>query len=262
MLGQLDDNARAYIFWDGFDCVYQHGVRNGYGSIPPNDWVFWLAGEEGKPLIEYIAATGSWIPRKQFYEHAQLMKYVRPGSERIGTTGQDSCLQVYAYHNPDGNIVISGRNNSARTITVDAVLSGLPALKNMKLIYTNSTANLIEGSEIVLSGTSFRASVPAASVFTITGTTDGSSSMKAINPEPSDWYAGDIHIHRNCGEVTSIISETELTAMMEPNNLAVVSVLADMGNGEVKDSRSDLPKVNGADATYSEPGRIVHWDAE
>ena len=64
-----------------------------------------------------------------------------------------------------------------------------------------------------------------------------SSSMNAVKPEPEDWYAGDIHIHRNCGDVTSIISETELTAMMEPNDLAVISVLADMGNGEVKDSK-------------------------
>jgi len=263
MLGQLDDNARAYIFWDGFDCVYQHGIRNGYGSVPPNDWVFWLAGEEGKPLIEYIAANQSWLPRKQFYEHAQLMKFVRPGSVRIGTTGQDTSLSVYSYLNPDGNMVISGRNNTSRTLVVNGILSNLPTLKNMKLIYTNSTASLIKGDEINVSGISFKASIPAESVFTISGRMDLlSKSLDVMKPEPSDWYAGDIHIHRNCGDVTSIISETELTAMMEPNNLDVISVLADMGNGEVKDSRSDLPKVNGADATYSEPGRIVHWDAE
>jgi hypothetical protein len=35
-----------------------------------------------------------------------------------------------------------------------------------------------------------------------------------------------------------------------------------MGDGEVKDSFKDLPKVNGKDAIQSEPGRIVHWDAE
>ena len=57
MLGQLDDNASSYIFWDGFDCVYQHGRRNGYGSVPPNDWVFWFGPKDGTPLIEYIAAT-------------------------------------------------------------------------------------------------------------------------------------------------------------------------------------------------------------
>jgi len=263
MLGQLDDNARAYIFWDGFDCVYQHGRRNGYGSVPPNDWVFWLAGDEGKPLIEYIATTESWMPRKQFYEHAQLMKFVKPGSVRIDITDQDSSLAVYAFCNPNGNIVISGRNNSNRTIAVSGILSNLPVLKNMKLIYTDSTGNLIEGNEIIVSGESFKASIPAESVFTITGIADLlSSSMDTKKPEPSDWYAGDIHIHRNCGEGTSVLSETEFTNMMESNDLAVITVLADMGDGEVKDSSTDLPKVNGNDAIQSKPGRIVHWDAE
>ncbi len=110
---------------------------------------------------------------------------------------------------------------------------------------------------------SFRASIPAESVFTITGISDQlSSSMHTIKPEPSDWYAGDIHVHRNCGEGTSVLDESEFTAMMEPNDLAVISVLADMGDGEVKDSNTDLPKVNGKDAIQSTPGRMVHWDAE
>ena len=175
MLGQLDDNARAYIFWDGFDCVYQHGRRNGYGSVPPNDWVFWLAGEEGKPLIEYIAATRSWMPRKQFYEHAQLMKFVKPGSVRIGITGQDSSSFGLCLAATLTGIWLSLAGITATgLLAVSGILSNLPALKNMKLIYTNSTANLIEGNEIIVSGESFTASIPAESVFTITGIADGS----------------------------------------------------------------------------------------
>ena len=50
--------------------------------------------------------------------------------------------------------------------------------------------------------------------------------------------------------------------MMEPNDLAIISVLADMGNGEVQDSKTDLLKVNGQDAPQSMPGRIIHWDTE
>jgi hypothetical protein len=50
--------------------------------------------------------------------------------------------------------------------------------------------------------------------------------------------------------------------MMERNDLDVVSVLADMGDGEVKDSKTDLPKVTGEDASQSKPGRLVRWDAE
>ena len=165
--------------------------------------------------------------------------------------------------NPDGNMVIVGRNNSNRTIAVNGIFSNLPVLKNMKLIYTDSTTNLTEGNEIIVSEKSFKASIPAESVFTITGMSDQlSSSMRTIKPEPSDWYAGDIHVHRNCGEGTSVLAESEFTAMMEPNDLAVISVLADMGDGEVKDSNTDLPKVNGKDAIQSKPGRMVHWDAE
>jgi O-glycosyl hydrolase len=260
MLGQLDDNAGAYIFWDGYDCVYQHGRRNGYGSVPPNDWVFWFGPKEGKPLIEYIATTESWKPRKQFYEHAQLMKFIEPGAVRIGVTGQDSTLSVYAFRNPDGNLVISGRNNSNSTLAVKGILSDLPVLKNMKMVYTDSVVNLIDRNEIIVSGENFKTSVPAASVFTITGTL--SSSAITGKPEPADWYSGDMHIHRNCGDGTSVLSESEFTNMMEPNDLAVISVLADMGDGEVKDSWTDLPKVTGSDAVQSIPGRIVHWDAE
>jgi hypothetical protein len=188
------------------------------------------------------------------------MKFIKPGSVRIGITGQDSNIIAHAFRNPEGNLVISGRNNSNRPIIFNGSLANLPVLKNMNLTYTNASANLLPGNEIIVSDNSFKASVPPESVFTFVGTM--SSSMNAVKPEPEDWYAGDLHIHRNCGDVTSIISETELTAMMEPNDLAVISVLADMGNGEVKDSRSDLQKVNGADAAYSKPGRIVHWDAE
>ena len=179
---------------------------------------------------------------------------------RIGVTGQDSSLSAYAFRNSDGKLVISGRNNSGSPITVNGYLSNLPVLKNMKLIYTDSVVNLIEGNKIISSNGNFKASIPAESVFTITGTL--SSLANTVNPEPADWYSGDIHIHRNCGDGTSVLSESEFTNMMETNDLAVISVLADMGDAEVKDSRTDLPKVTGNDAIQSKPGRLVHWDAE
>jgi len=88
------------------------------------------------------------------------------------------------------------------------------------------------------------------------------SSAIRLKPEPPGWYAGDIHVHLNCGEGTILLTEDKLARMMEPNDLAVISLLADMGNGEVKDSKRDLQKVNGHDAPQSVPGRIIHWDTE
>ncbi|MEX1240999.1 MAG: CehA/McbA family metallohydrolase [Cyclobacteriaceae bacterium] len=104
----------------------------------------------------------------------------------------------------------------------------------------------------------FRFVVLVATV-TVIGSNTGLGQV--IRPEPAGWFAGDIHVHRNCGGA-EILSESKLPEMMAQNDLAVISVLADMGNGEVLDSRGDLPKVNGKDTESSPPGRIIHWDAE
>ena len=84
---------------------------------------------------------------------------------------------------------------------------------------------------------------------------------RAAGPEPADWYVGDMHVHRSCGGAPVPVS-TIYDAMVA-KDLAVVSLLADMGNGEVLDPVTDLPKVNGLDDPISLPGeRLVHWDAE
>jgi len=49
---------------------------------------------------------------------------------------------------------------------------------------------------------------------------------------------------------------------MVSQDFNVISLLADMGNGEVQTPTIDLPKVNGQDASVSTSNRIVHWDAE
>ncbi len=74
------------------------------------------------------------------------------------------------------------------------------------------------------------------------------------------WYAGDLHVHRSCGGAPEAV--TSLYQKMLLNDLAVMSLLADMGNGEVQNPATDLPLVTGGDASVSAPGRILHWDAE
>ena len=84
--------------------------------------------------------------------------------------------------------------------------------------------------------------------------------LPSAGPEPAGWYAGDMHVHRSCGG--SPISVSAVQDNMDAEDLAVVSLLADMGNGEVQNPVTDLPLVNGQDASVSTPDRIVHWDAE
>ena len=263
LLGQLGDSARSYIFWDGFDCVYQHARRNGYGSAPPNDWVFWYGPEEGKPLLEYLPSTNSWAPRKQFYQFAQVFKFVKPGATLIGSTDNDSSLIIRSFLNPNGQVVIVGLNSAKESITLNGTLINMPAIGRLAMTYTNAEKNFQKGPDICLVNNEMKLNIPPDCVFTLRGYTEYDRTRESeIKPEPSDWYAGDMHVHRNCGIGRPILPESEFINMMKPNNLAVISVLADMGNAEVQDSRIDLPKVNGTDAPQSRPGRIVHYDAE
>ena len=90
--------------------------------------------------------------------------------------------------------------------------------------------------------------------------------QSTARPEPSDWFAGDPHMHRGvgCGRANEkeMLSPQQLLEMMKVNNLAVVSVLADAGNGEIKYADQDLAMITGQDNAVSTPQRILHWDAE
>lgn len=90
---------------------------------------------------------------------------------------------------------------------------------------------------------------------------DTRSSAPGDGPQPEGWYSGDMHVHRNCGG-DSITPVKDLIKEMEVNDLMFLTVLADMGNGEVKDSEIDLARVTGGDAPESTSERVVRFDAE
>ncbi|MGH9161665.1 MAG: DUF4082 domain-containing protein, partial [Vicinamibacteraceae bacterium] len=79
-------------------------------------------------------------------------------------------------------------------------------------------------------------------------------------PEPAGWYAGDVHVHRSCGGSPESVSS--LFQKMSTNNLKAISLQADMGNGEVQNPITDLPRVGPIDDPISTDKRTVHWDTE
>src|SRR3954465_12232647 len=70
-------------------------------------------------------------------------------------------------------------------------------------------------------------------------------------PEPTGWFAGDAHVHRGMlcagGDAKTMLSPAEFLSMMEPNDLDVISVLGDIGNGEIRDAADDLTLITGKD---------------
>ena len=214
-------------------------------ASPPNDWVFWI-GDQGKPLIEYRAGTRDWVPRRQFYEYAQLFRFIRPGAIRIAATAGHDDLSVYAFLNPDRQVVIVGYNHGDQARHgLKGELKNLETARAFEMFYTDSLHHLSKTGDIAVSANSFEATVPPRAVFTLAG------QAPRLKPEPADWYAGDMHVHRDCGgPEEGILPEDQFIEMMEVNDLAVISVLADMGNGEVQPSEIDLQKVKGQRSSF------------
>lgn len=168
LFGQIDDNPAAFIFWDGFDCVYQHARRNGYGSVPPNDWVFWI-GELGKPLIEYNAKLQNWKPRKQFYEYAQFSKYIKSNATRISAASTNDSLIIYSFVNPDKQLVIVGLNNSTNPLIVKGLLVNVPKVKTFEMVVTDRQSDLQKQKDVTIADGLFSTIVLPKSVFTLIG---------------------------------------------------------------------------------------------
>jgi len=178
LFGQLDDNSRAFIYWDGFDSVYQHAIRHDSSlNTPPNDWCFWMKSDEGKPLIAYQSSTKSWKPRKQLYEYAQLFKYIAPGAVRIDATTDKGNLAVYAYRNPNGNLVIVGRNTTSDAIAVKGTLSSLHFSPTLGFTYSTPTQNMVQGTSVAVNDSGgFSVTIPARCVFTLFSGQDDAAS--------------------------------------------------------------------------------------
>ena len=189
-----------------------------------------------------------------------------------------------------------GTASSATTVTVgppDTVPPTVPAnltatavsSSQINLSWTASTDNVgVSGYRIFRGGA--QAGTSATTTFADTGLTANtrysytvlaydaagnvsaqSSSASATTlpastsgPEPAGWFAGDPHVHRSCGGSPETVAS--MLQKMDAQDLRFISLLADCGNGEVQNPTTDLPLVNGQDASVSTADRTVHWDAE
>jgi len=251
LLDLLKNGANACLVWEGYDSYYEHHA--------PSLFSYW-------GILGYNPLTKTYSPRKHFYAIEQVSRFVLPGSYQISVSETGDSLNILAsYDTVSHRISIVGINNKNRPFAVSGDLANLAGINHLEMYYTNDVKNLHKDADIAITGKSFITTIPPNCIFTLTGkpSINKKKSATRTRPEPSGWFAGDIHVHRNCGDGTPIlVHESDLPAMMEPNDLSVISLLADMGNGEVKESKEDLPKVNGQDAAQSQPGRIIHWDAE
>ncbi|MEP6735033.1 MAG: CehA/McbA family metallohydrolase [Chryseolinea sp.] len=246
LLDLLQHGAQAALAFEAYDSYYEHHA--------PSPFSYW-------GMLTYSPLTKSYAPRKTFYAIQQVSKFVAAGSRRVFSSNMgDSLTTVAFYDSTTRQLTIVGVNLTGHPLNFNVGLSGLPSLSKMELFITDDSRNVSKQSDIQVVGKAFAAAVPAASIFTFSGIA-GMEKTSLTRPEPKGWYTGDIHVHKNCGD-KKVISEETLPSMMEENDLDVISLLADMGNGEVLYSKEDLMKVNGKLAPQSEANRLIEWDSE
>ena len=160
LLNHLANGASAGIIWEGYDSFYAH---------PPSTWSFW-----GLLSVDNENVTPkTYTPRKNFYTVAQISKFVRPGARRIGvggTTAPFAPLLAF-YHAGLGQVTVVGINTSGSAAQLRGTLASLPTVASLDLTYTSSAANLASGGSVPVSNGAFVATIPADSVFTLTGFT-------------------------------------------------------------------------------------------
>jgi chitodextrinase len=161
----LDQGASGLMMWDAYDSVYNHAIVNGHGSQPGND-----AGN-APSLIAYNASTKVYTPRQSFYEFGQLYKYTPTGAVRISATSNNSTLRTEAFtHASSGRFTLVGENTSSNSHNVTISLSNVSNLpSSLSYYFTNSNNHMTQGANVNISGGSATLTVPADTVFTLTG---------------------------------------------------------------------------------------------
>ncbi len=163
VFGQIQNGPSANLVWEGFESVYNHAIRAGRGTTPPNDL------GNGPALLDYNESSGVYTPVKAFYEHAQLFKFVRSGAVRIAAADNDSNLETYAFNHPTtGQLTIVGRNTASNSIIVSGTLASVSGtISTLELYQTNASQNLVRGTDVTVNGGTFSVTIPGNTFFTL-----------------------------------------------------------------------------------------------
>lgn len=159
----IGQGTTALLPWDGFDSVYQHSIDNGNSTTAPND-----AGNS-PALLCNDGSCAAYSPRKEYYQFAQLFKYVPKGSIRIGAAESNGSVTTYAFFDPVSNrVTIVGQNRGSTAVNFSGTLANLPAVPSFEYYTTTNSVNLQRGSDVVVTGGAFSVVAPGNGIFTLT----------------------------------------------------------------------------------------------
>ncbi|HZK63408.1 MAG TPA: hypothetical protein VFC34_04635 [Puia sp.] len=158
VLQHLNVGVTGVQIWEGYDSRYHH----------PNRYLTWSMW--GIFAVNDTLHPDVYTVRPHYYVFKQLYNFVKPGFKRIDISTKLPDMIISAFHNPsDGTVVITGKNNSKQSQTLDGMLKNLSAFSSLKYYFTDEQHNFSQGPDVVVARGSFSKSIPANSVFTLVG---------------------------------------------------------------------------------------------
>ena len=86
-------------------------IHDGLTGANLNAFLYWWGISNTSHDSSLIGLSGSTLtPSKRYYALANYSRFIRPGAVRIAATSGDSNLQVSAFRNSDGSVVVVALN--------------------------------------------------------------------------------------------------------------------------------------------------------
>lgn len=196
--GVLSANLSAYIYWQGLE-VSQ-----------PQASSYLVA------VLDYATAT----PSGRLWAFAQWSRFIRPGAVRLGTTGAIAGVQVGAFENADGSVVVVFTNTGSSAQSAAVSFGGFSP--STASAWLTDNANTVNATSAELSGGVVTVSLPSYSVVTVklNGTAGGgtTSSSSVSGTTSSTSISGS-----SSALITSVSSQTSTSSSSTTTTTTSVS---------------------------------------
>jgi len=156
----LGDGASIVELWEYSDSIYNHAIRRGDGSAPPNDQL------PGFPAPISFNGTTYGI-RDSFYEFCHLCRWTRPGAIRIATSAGGS-IATLAFKRNGGPLVTVVGKNTGGAVVLAGTISNIVGVIGLQVYVTTSSQKVVRQADVPIIGNQFWVAIPASSIFTLT----------------------------------------------------------------------------------------------
>lgn len=167
----INGNGWDTAWDDGTDAsgfTWAQQVYTGLTKADINAFLYWWGVSSTSHDSSLIGLNGSALtPSKRYYALAAYSRFIRPGATRISAGGGPGGLDVSAYRNTDGSVIVVALNTGTSSVPTNIALTGTGSSSGHATPYlTNAGNGMAAQPTVTLANGSFGATIPARSLIT------------------------------------------------------------------------------------------------